>query len=198
MKAFALCQQLCPELLPVVGDQIGHGGADGEVFILPKTPDRVIKFSIIYDYPFAPYLKEYERINDVLTYLVSQHPDTCVRVHSHCKLAEGNRQNVTFGDQKYLLYCYVMDKCFSLSEEEKKVFHSIISPLKKFRSTDKSEKILIGLSKGFDFDIKKIMSFVKGVSSLPFTHSDLSVLNIMNDIHGNLKLIDFDRAKLEK
>lgn len=196
MKTFALCKQLCPNLLPLVGDQLGHGGADGEVFSLLENPEQVIKFSIIYDYPCAPYKKEYDRITNVLAYLTSEHPNTCACVSVHGKLAEGSRQNVTFGDQKYLLHSYVMEKCFPLTDEEKKVFHSIITPQKRFKKSGQAEKILSGLSKGFDFDFEKIVSFVKGVSLLPFTHSDLGPLNIMKTVSGKYVLIDFDRAKM--
>ena len=197
MKALVLCKQLCPEFLPTIGDQLGHGGADGEVFSLLETPGQVIKFSIIYDYPFAPYLKEYGRISDILTYLVSERPDVCARVYTHRKLAEGSRQNITYGEQKYLLYSYVMEKCFPLTEEEKKVFSSIITPQKSFKKIRQAEKILFGLSKGFDFDLARVTSFVRGASLLPFTHSDVSVLNIMKNDRGDFKLIDFDRAKME-
>jgi thiamine kinase-like enzyme len=92
-----------------------------------------------------------------------------------------------------------MEKLHPLSEDEIKVFHSLVShedqnKIKKYSSLE-INKILQGLSIGLDFDLHKVMFFCKNLNKLTIQHSDLHPRNLMKDSDGNFKLIDFDRTK---
>lgn len=199
MKSFSLCQDLCPELIPVqISSRLGDG-ADGEVFEILNSTDKVIKFSILYEYS-NPIDKEFERISNVLDFLQRTHPDTYAQVYENKKLIKSSRKTVS-GLQDYILYYYIMEKCFKISDDEKKVFHTILSHedrgIKKNYLDHEVKKILHGLSLGLDFDMKKIFSFYQSFQKVLINHSDIHPRNIMKDKLGNFKLIDFDRGELK-
>lgn len=199
MKSLALCQELCPELIPVEPLlQIGDG-ADGEVFTIKNSSDKVIKFSIIYEYS-VPIEQDLERISKVLELLQETIPSACARVFDFKKLT-GSYRNTVSGPQQYFLYYYIMEKCQKISDDEKKVFHTIISHedrgINKNYSDFELRKVLKGLSIGLDFNLDKVMSFYKSIINCPIIHSDTHPRNIMKDQLGNFKLIDFDRSVLK-
>lgn len=198
MKSLSLCKELCPELIPVIPSvQLGDG-ADGEVFEIEGNSDKVIKFSVLYYYS-KPLEEEFQRINDVLSFLVETYPSTYARVFEFNYLGRSTRKTVS-GPQEYFLYYYIMERCCRLSEDEKKVFHSVLShedhgASKKY-SDQQLQKVLYGLSMGLEFDSKKVFQFCQNLKKTPIDHSDLHPRNIMKDRAGNFKLIDFDRSKL--
>jgi serine/threonine protein kinase len=200
MKSLSLCRELCPKLIPVVpSSQLGDG-ADGEVFEIEGSTDKVIKFSTLYHYS-EPLEKEFCRINEVLSFLAETCPSTYARVFRFNYLGRSTRKTVS-GPQEYFLYYYIMEKCFKLSEDEKKVFHSILSHedrgAKKKYSDQQLQKVLYGLNMGLDFDLKKVLQLCQDLKKTPIDHSDLHPRNIMKDRFGNFKLIDFDRSKLSQ
>jgi len=184
-----------------LGKEIGCG-ADGQLFELADFKDKVIKISVIFDLDFIGkdvLNNKYDAFSKNLSYL-QQHNTIFAKVFDFQKIGIFKRlfNNI---DQYYLLHYCVMEKCFKLTEDEKKVFHTIISHedrgiTKKF-STEKIEEILFGLSRGLDFDSKKIKLFYESVMTSPIKHLDLHPRNIMKDINGNFRLIDFDRIQLE-
>lgn len=198
MKSLSLIQQICPNVLPVIPlNKIGDG-ADGEVFDIQGDPTRVIKCAILYEY-FIPLNREMERIEKVAKYLMENHPSAYVCVHTFERVAESSRKTVS-GDQKYFLYYYVMDKCFKISEDEKKVFHSILSNedknLKKNYPLSKIASMLKGMSMGLDFNMEKVLAFCQTIQNSEIDNTDINPRNIMKNAQGDFKLIDFDRSTL--
>jgi serine/threonine protein kinase len=201
MLVHKLCQSLCPEKIPVtVTNKLGDG-ADGEVFEYSEDLNKVIKFCILYETGNKTLKHNYKYINNVLSYLIEHPVSTYARVYAHECMGEWARdvawKNTT---QKYLIYYYLMDKLYKTSEDEKKIFHSILSHedrgIKKNFSNEKIKEMLRGMSSGLDFDEDKVIFFVDNFKKSPVIHLDVHVRNIMKDSNGNFKMIDFDRAEL--
>jgi len=202
MLVLKLAEKLCPERIPFsVGGRLGDG-ADGEVFDIVGRPDRVVKFGVIYESGSKSLEQEYKSVDRVLGYLISNPAPVYAQVFQHALMGTFTREAWKSKCQRYVMYYYVMEKLNKISEDEKKVFHTIMShedarKEKKFSDTQFKE-ILRGLSKGLDFDSKKITFFYQNVKKSPVKHLDIHPRNIMKDASGNFKLIDFDRADLIK
>lgn len=197
MNVFNICQTFCPETTPhFIGEKIGDG-ADGEVFNF--IDNKVIKFSIIYQYDLDIH-HIYSNIEKILLYLQSFQPSTHARVYEYKYLGTCARKTVN-GFQPYIFYYYVMEKLNKLSEDEKKIFHTILSHedknIIKDYSSKKIKEMLKGLSRGLDFDEKKVTFFCNNFRKTMVQHNDIHVRNIMKDALGNFKLIDFDRCEME-
>ena len=181
------------------GDEIGSG-SDGQVFNISGQPNRVVKFSVIYD-PFDQDIYEmYERVNSVLSFIKKNKPVVCARVYDHAFLTEGSRKTVHGFDQKFLLYYYTMEKLYKTSEDERKVFHTIMSHedrgiIKNYHG-ESLRKVLAGLRLGLDFDEEKIILFNSNLRRSPLRHLDMHVRNIMKNKSGDYRLIDFDRMEI--
>jgi serine/threonine protein kinase len=198
MIVLPLCSEHCPEAIPNnLGIKLGDG-ADGEVFSLLDT-NKVIKFSILCEY-YNNIRDEFNKIQSTINYIQHDHPCAYAYVYEFNKIAEGNR-STTFGIQNYILYSYVMEKCFPLSSDESKVFYSILSHedrgIVKNYTASEVKKILSGLARGLDFDEERVIFFYMNLRESPVKHLDLHTRNIMKDAAGNFKLIDFDRVTLE-
>lgn len=196
MLVLKLCQQNCPDKIPLhLAKKLGDG-ADGEVF---ELNDRVIKFCVLYDVIHFDFREAYRRINSVIDYLIHNPSPVYARVHERMYMGEWSRLTIS-GDQKYILYYYIMEKLQKISEDEQKVFHSILSHedrgIKKNFETQQLKKILSGLQKGLDFDVEKIMFFNDFLRKTPLCHLDIHARNIMKDDQGNFKMIDFDRVNI--
>jgi hypothetical protein len=206
MFVLSLCQQLCPEKIPVkTAERLGQGGADGEVFAIENDPDRVIKFSIIYDrFEQSPKVIYQKNVAPVLDFLLFNKPVICANLYEHGCLGEYSRKMNYWkgGIQKFLIHYCIMEKLFPISEDENKVFHSMVSHedrlIKKDLSPEKIDETLRGLARGLDFDAKMVTLFCTQLREAPFSHSDIHIRNILKDAAGYFKLIDFDRAILEK
>lgn len=175
-------------------------GADGECFELLNDPNKVIKFCVLYDCNTnidSIYSKTYKLLN----FIKNNNLSAYVKVHEHNFLKHGLRATCV-GKQKYLLYYYIMDKLYNITNDEKKVFHSILSHedrgVIKNYSTESSKDILCGLQRGLDFNLEKIMMFLENLKKSPIVHLDLHPRNIMKDRKGNFKLIDLDRIDWRK
>lgn len=198
MKSLSLIQNICPNVLPVMpSNKIGEG-ADGEVFDIQGDPNKVIKCAIIYEY-FIPVNQEIERIENVARHLINTCPPAYVHVHTFETVTQFIRKTVS-GHQKYFLYYYIMDKCLKISEDEKKVFHSILSNedknLKKNYPLSKIVTMLNGMSMGLDFNMKKVLSFCEAIQNSEIDNTDINPRNIMKNAIGDFKLIDFDRSSI--
>lgn len=206
MLVLKLCQEKCPQLIPVViGDKLGTDGADGEVFDIIGQPDKVIKFCLLLENQVeSPKTLEdsYFNIKEVLEYLITNSVDGFAKVYSYDWLGEYSRTVWGNTQEKYFLYYYIMEKLYRTTGDERKVFHSILSHedrgIIKNYGPEQIKKMLAGLSRGLDFDAEKVMLFCDKVRQSPVIHLDVEVRNIMKDISGQFKLIDFDRAMLRR
>jgi len=206
MRALTLSQNLCKEKIPEeTGDFLGDG-ADGDVYFIKNDLNKVIKYCKLYedDDSFEDNLNS---ILSVLSYLEQNPINTFAKVFSHGVLGTFDRAQIYYINnkeyerrQKFTLYYYTMERLNKISEDEKRVFHSIICHddrgYNKNLSFNKINEMLDGMSKALDFDKDKIMFFVENIQNLPIKHNDIHKRNIMKDNNGNFKLVDFDRASL--
>ena len=212
MMVLSLCRALCSKKIPTnVGTRLGDG-ADGEVFAFSDDPNKVIKLCVLYDRFDKPIEKLYTNsIATTLDYLIDNPIDVFARVYEHKYLGQYSRDwtfsnnemklhSDTKGKQQFILYYYTMEKLEKISEDEGKVFHSILSHedrgIRKNYSMDEVRKMLHGLHRGLDFDEKRVMFFVERLKKAPIYHTDIHARNIMKDSAGNFKLIDFDRTSI--
>jgi hypothetical protein len=204
MFVLSLCRSLCPDKLPVKTDKRLGDGADGEVLSIEGSSDKVLKLGILYerhDYGLNEYFKHIQR---VLKYFTESQPQPYVHVYESGYLGTYSRPMPYWkaGKQDFIIYYYVMEKLEKISEDERKVFHSILSHedrgIEKNFSQEKIHEMLEGMRRGLDFDAEKVTLFCNNIKTAPVSHLDLHVRNIMKDTAGNFKLIDLDRISLEK
>jgi hypothetical protein len=204
MNVLSLCNQLCPANLPVQTDVCLGEGADGEVFTIVGQPDKVIKLGIFYERHDKKFLQYYKQIQKVLDYLILHQPQAYARVYEHGHLITSARkaEHWRSGQQKFIIYYYTMEKLQKTTEDERKVFHSILSHedrgIEKNFSPEKLREMLNGMGSGLDFDAEQVTIFCNNIRSAPISHLDIHVRNIMKDEAGMYKLIDLDRIELEK
>lgn len=202
MFVLSLCRQLCPDKLPVQPDQRLGDGADGEVLSIVGDPSKVIKLGVLYERHDRGMIKYYNHIKNVLDYMVENKLDSYARVYVHGYLGTYSRkmEHWKSGTQGFILYYYIMEKLRNLSEDERRIFHSILSHedkgIEKNFSSEKIQEMLDGMSRGLDFDEDKVKLFCEKIKRAPVSHLDIHVRNIMKDDLGNFKLIDLDRVEL--
>jgi len=198
MLVLKLCNQVCPEkvkfnLINKLGD-----GADGEVFELDDN--KVIKFCVQFDYGYDQL--SYDDISKTLSYIQYNKPHIYARIYSYDYLGKFSRKLYDQSNQEYILYYYIMEKLNEISDDEKKVFHSLISHedcgILKNYSILKIKQMLQGMSMGLDFDVERVTFFCERLRDSFISHNDLHPRNIMKDKNGNFKLIDFDRCTINK
>lgn len=205
MLVLQLCQQLCPEKIPVkTGERIGSGGADGEVFQIVDEPTKVIKMGILYERHDRGLLNYFTAIQKGLDYIMIVKPAAYARVYEHGYLGTYSRkmEHWRSGKQNFIIYYYIMEKLQKISEDENKVFHSILSHedrgIDKNFSSEKVREMLEGMGRSLDFDAEKVTLFCDNIRGASISHLDIHVRNIMKDDTGEFKLIDLDRIELEK
>lgn len=174
---------LDPNLIPVqIGEKVGSG-FNGEVFTIINDPNKVIKFSMIDNYRYSAL--------EVLSFLKEKNDPAYARVYEYNKFIHNN----------YFILYYIMEKCHQITEDESKVFHSIISHedrnYKKNFSLEKINNMLIGLSKGLDFDSKQVLNFIKNIWNSSIEHHDITPRNIMKKNNEEFCLVDFDLCNLK-
>ena len=192
MNVLNLCKEFCPDKLPInVGVRLGDG-SNGECLSIVGDPNMVIKLSILYDYNIGLY-KFYEEIRKSINYIIQTKPRAYVNVYEQGYFGTFSRYS---GGQKFILYYYLMEKLQEISEDEARVFHSILSHedrlIKKNWSSVKIDKILKSLSTALDFDASMVKLFLEDIKLSNLIHRDLHSRNIMKTISGNFKLIDLD------
>ena len=204
MLVLSLCRQLCPDKIPYPTDVRLGDGADGEVFSIIGVPDKVLKLGIFYERHDKGLEKHYKQIQKVLDYLVANSLAGYARVYEHGYLGTYSRkaEHWRSGEQKVIIYYYTMEKLNKITEDEKKVFHTILSHedrgIEKNFSSDKIREMLLGMSRGLDFDVEKVTLFCNNITAAPVSHLDIHVRNIMKNDTDDYKLIDLDRIELEK
>jgi hypothetical protein len=188
--------------LPQIGERIA-GGADGEVFSIKDDPHRVLKLGVLYETGSLKLTRAYGNIDRTLEHMEKTQPRAYVRVYRHGSLGVYARRDVSFykGEQKFSIYYYLMDKLYPITEDEGKVFHSILSHedrgIEKNFSPEKIQEMLRGMSLGLDFDAEKVTLFCSNIKEARLSHLDIAVRNIMKNEAGEFKLIDLDRISLE-
>lgn len=204
MFVLSLCRQFCPDKVPYPVDIRLGDGADGEVFSIVGVPDKVLKLGVFYERHDKGFEKHYKQIQRVLDYLIETKPSAYARVYEHGYLGSYTRkaEHWRSGEQKFLIYYYTMEKLEKISEDERRVFHSILSHedrgIEKKFSPEEIHEMLKGMGRGLDFDAEKVTLFCNNIKSASISHLDIHVRNIMKDDTGNFKLIDLDRIELEK
>lgn len=178
----------------ILGKRLGDG-ADGEVFELISDSKKVIKFSIIYDLGYESNLvTKYNEIKKKLSF-VKENGTRCQHLCSiyNFGLLLHKSRKTSCGAQEFLIHFYEMEKLIKCSDEEEKVFYTIIS--NAYRSI---EDFLDSLSKWIDFDRQKVLTFVNANSNSVILHNDIHLSNIMKNENGDFKLIDLDRITILK
>ena len=175
-----------------LGRKIGEG-ADGEVYELFYHPNRVIKLSAIYENENTSLAIYQNNILPVLEYILFEQPSICPLIFEYGHLKQC--------DQAFIHY-HIMERLLHLTEDENKVFHSIVShedrEIKKDLSSEKILEMLQGLARGLDFDLEMIILFCEQLRESKIKQKDLHPRNIMRNKSGYFKIIDFDRLTLEK
>lgn len=194
MKAFELSKQFNHKYLSLVKEKIGEG-ADGDCYTISSNIDQVIKFSVYYCW-------QKENPNQIIKSKligyseIQKYSNLFAKLYEYGFIGKGNRNTVD-GNQDYLIFYCLMEKLNKISEDEKKVFHSILSHedrniVKKY-SLNKISEILSGLSLGLTFDHGKVIEFTRQVMEMKIKYTDIHPRNIMKDKFNNYKFIDFDR-----
>jgi serine/threonine protein kinase len=175
-------------------------GADGQVFDTAEDISKVIKLSVFYEKEHLTPIKHYLELSKLFEFLIASPQDAFASVYKFGYCAQKDR--ILDGNirQRYVIYHYVLEKLNKISEDEKKVFHSLICHedrnINKNYSLDKVKEMLSGMQSALDFNFNKIMLFYEKLKKSRVIHQDLHVRNIMKDNHGNFKLIDLDRCTL--
>ncbi len=202
MLVWKLCQNSCLSKIDIKPSKKLGDGADGEVFEIENDSDKVIKFCVLYNYE-NNLEKFYKEISNVINFIKDNNLPSYARVYEHVFLGKYFRELVESSSalSEYILYYYTMEKLYKISDDEKRVFHSVLShedsnKIKNY-SLPQIKKMLDGMSLGLDFDVGRVMLFCEELKKAPIIHNDLHVRNIMKDKFGNFKLIDFDRCTIK-
>ena len=177
-------------------------GSDGEVFAVESDPTKVFKFCALYDYDGHQPFDKYSEVASVLGHLYSHPSSAYAKVYAYMYFGQWTKKECDLNGvcikTDYVLYYYVMERLQKISEDERRVFHTIMSHedanIEKNYSTDKVREMLTGLSKGLDFDAERVILFHDNYHNSRISHNDISPRNIMKNDKGDFKLIDFDRA----
>lgn len=203
MQVLKLIHQYNFPFIHKIGEEIGHGGADGEVFSLLDDRNKAIKLSILYEQCDQNLVKHYQAIQKAIEYIIDLQPIAYAHVYEHEFLCNHFRPMPFWksGKQNFIIHYHIMEKLQKITEDERKVFHSILShedrKIKKNFSSNKIKEMLDGLARGLDFDAEKIKLFCDNIRGAPILHLDIHLRNIMKDEAGTFKLIDLDRIELE-
>lgn len=194
-KFIPSCNQ---EILNMLGEELGDG-ADGQVFQIKSEPSKVIKVSILHDY-YGDIQYRYSSLLKVFSFLQGNANDCYAKLFKYGEIVKGSVK-VEDGEQKYILYYSIMERCQKITDDESKVFHSLLSHedrniCKKLHPL-KTKRILSELNKGLDFDVSKALTFCCKVHESEVLHLDLHPRNIMKREDNSFCLIDFDRCKIK-
>ncbi len=202
MRVLNLLQADVISKLPYyIGACLGEG-ADGEIREMPSHPTKLIKLSIIYDLDYSKSLfNQYKSLNDLFNKIQKDNHSCFVKLHDHGLLHNGKRQTA-LGEQDYIIHYSVMEKLFKISEDESKVFHTILShedcgKIKNY-SEEEIRKILNNFRRGLDFSENEIILFSNQLRKINYSHNDICPRNIMKNRLGQFKLIDLDRIKINE
>jgi len=202
MLVLKMCQQFCPDKIPFVPTTRLGDGADGEIFDIKGQSDKVIKFGVLYETGSININQSFKCIKEVLSYFQANPAATYARVYSFGFMGKFERDIALKKKQPFILYFYTMEKLYKISEDEQKVFHSILSHedrgINKNYSPIKINEMISGMSKGLDFNSERVTFFCDNFNNTAVSHLDIHIRNIMKDFNGNFKLVDFDRSEMRR
>ena len=187
------------QIINKIGKEYNSGGADGQIFNHINDDNKVIKLSILFKCGEQNLYSIFKLINESLSFIENNKPFTCVRVYEHKFLERGERF-INNSYQDYIVYYYIMEKLNQITDEEYKLFYSILSHEDRGIIKNYSDSILIktltDLNISFDFNFDKVLFFYKNLKNSKIVHNDLHPRNIMKDKQDNFRLIDFDRCRI--
>ena len=177
-----------------LGLEIGSG-IDGQVFESQDNSNRVIKISSANSSSIA---SGYPQIAKILRSVQIGKIHHFVKIYSFGPLftypiPDLSRDTAT-------IFFVEMEKLFPISEDEQKIFHTLVShedanKKKKF-PTKQIISILEDLSRWLSFDKEKAKNFCIAATSGPIYHKDLHIRNVMKNARGDYKLVDLDRLEI--
>lgn len=171
-------------------DKYIKAGADGCAYL---SGDKVIKFTHMFDKK-KHILNNYNKNKRIIEKIILESPRHFVKTFDFKFLKDIEK------DGKYhLFYCYVMEKLETLSDDEVKIFHTLLSHEDsnkvKNLSDDYINKTISSLEMFLDFNKEKVINFINQIKKHKIQHCDVHPRNIMKDSLGNFKFIDLDRLK---
>lgn len=193
MRAFNLIPNSILEKLSVTPTNCLGEGADGEVFEIQEDLNKVIKFSVMFDFCHDTLDKEYDLLSITLNHILLNYDSTIVKLFAFNKLGTFSSSNQK-DKQLYLLHYSILEKCFPLSEDENKVLKYFFKS--NINNIDKILETLTIQNQWLDFDLDKMKIFFINRMNSKIRNNDLNSLNIMKDSFGNFKSIDLDRFSL--
>jgi serine/threonine protein kinase len=181
---------LPPDIKNSLKVELGRG-ADGVVFST-DDPNRAIKVGAFRPHPSQTADFAWRNLARTLDFLIKSPSEAYARVFAYQSL--GSLDNGS-------PYFYVMERLQKLSDDEFKVYHSILSHedrnLKKDLSKNKIYQILSELNRGLDFNLSEIMLFCERLKKSKIMHRDLHPRNVLKTLNGQFKLIDFERCDIK-
>lgn len=197
MQAKKLYEKMFPNEPDITEEEVGSG-ADGDVYSIKNDKLKVIKYTVQYCWDDI-------NINEIVSSKfevmakIKQENHIFANVYDFKFLGKGTR-NIVDGSQNYLLFSCIMEKLNKITDDEKKIFHTLLShedcnKIKKLKQSQVN-KILQSMHGYIDFDYDAVKKFYNNVISSKIKHSDMHPRNIMKDNFGNFKFIDFDRVHL--
>lgn len=168
-------------------------GADGCAYL---SGDKVIKFTHMFDNK-KHLLNNYNKNKRLIEKIIVDSPKHFVKTIDFKFLKDFEKDN-----NYHIIYYYVMEKLEKLSDDEVRVFHTLLSHEDSNKVKNHSDyyinKTISNLSQFLDFDKEKVINFINQIKKYKIQHSDVHPRNIMKDNLGNFKFIDLDRLKETK
>ena len=176
-----------------LGSKINQG-ADGIVYHLLNS-DKVIKITTISDRlskdknTIIDADISYHLVQRSLEYLLKFNPKPYAKLFDYHHI-----NSLIKNGQKHIIYLSVLEKLLELSDDEKKVFYTLST--ENFKNSQ-LEIILRDLNRGLDFPVDRVILFSNHLENCKLKQLDFRFQNIMKDLEGNFKLIDFDRTEIK-
>ena len=180
-----------------IGEVLGSG-FHGDVYELLDHPHQVVKIAwaplnvpaefagrsdttgIRHTFPF---------IQGIYQYLLKNHFSVLAKVFDFCSLHQ--RENKQY-------YMAILEKLQPLTEPEQKVMKSVCMDYNGNIETGKCLHHIDELKEWLEFNPSKVIDFYTSLTHLPVAHRDFHRRNIMKDLDGNFKLIDFELVDIKE
>lgn len=194
MKPLQRLKELHVRLPFVLGDELGSG-IDGQVFEKKSDNNNVIKISCV-------VADEYwDSIHHLLFQLKDKKYWHFAKVHEFGPLLTFDQvdDDLDLPSKEFTIHYLEMEKLLPLTEDEQKVFHTLLSHedanKQKVYTRERLISLAEELSSGLSFDRNKALAFCFAIMNCPIRHKDLHQRNIMKNVAGGFRLVDFDRLE---